>query len=352
MREVQWMSNKIQLGLSAVMFFAPLVQNILKSPTIELSEEDILFVQGYVRYGYLTIVMLLLSIGGTIAYYFSPIELLYWAHTFCIFLLFILLVAGTVGVIANFHVLQFGSTHQIHPQRVQEQSSAIIPAFAPLYNIYLWYKLHAFDTPFWWAKESILWRGCFTLVSVVFASPLLNSFVFIVMVLRLATLTYGMDYLSVSMKQELQNLFRVNPEEIWSYGLAGLHRLYAILNKNAIQETYPELVEKYKTTYTKLVPITQQKQRDIRAERLVWLFLWSLVIYSTILHAWLWLGCVVGALLLGRYVIMAYFWKHIPHIPLAKEVVDTGIRIVVNKKNILDRLYHFIRPNKWWSGNV
>lgn len=41
----QGMSNKIQLGLSAVMFFAPLVQNILKSPTIELSEEDTLFVQ-------------------------------------------------------------------------------------------------------------------------------------------------------------------------------------------------------------------------------------------------------------------------------------------------------------------
>lgn len=93
MRESQGMSNKIQLGLSAVMFFAPLVQSILKSPTLELSEDDVLFIQGYVRYGYLTIIMLVLSIVGTMAYYFSPVELLYRAHTFCIFVLFILLVA-------------------------------------------------------------------------------------------------------------------------------------------------------------------------------------------------------------------------------------------------------------------
>lgn len=93
MREAQGMSSKIQLGLSAVMFFAPLVQSILKSPSLELTEEDVLFIQGYVRYGYVTIVMLLLSIGATIAYYFSPVDILYRIHTFCIFLLFILLVA-------------------------------------------------------------------------------------------------------------------------------------------------------------------------------------------------------------------------------------------------------------------
>jgi len=276
------MSNKIQLGLSAVMFFAPLVQNILKSPTLELNEEDILFVQGYVRYGYLTIIMLLLSIVGTVAYYFSPIELLYWAHTFCIFVLFILLVAGTIGVVADFHILQFGSTHQIHPQRVQEQGSTIVPAFAPLYNIYLRYKLHTFDTPFWWAKESILWWSAFAFISVVFASPLLSSFIFIMMVLRLATLTYGMDYFSVDMRQELQKLFRVNPEEIRSYLLAAIHRVYALLNKNTVQETYGELVEKYKEQYMKLVSIEQQKQHIMWTERLIATMLGALIIYGTV----------------------------------------------------------------------
>lgn len=352
MRESQGMSNKIQLGLSAVMFFAPLVQNILRSPTLELSEEDTLFVQWYVRYGYVTIVMLLLSIWGTIAYYFSPIELLYWIHTFCIFVLFILLVAGTIGVVANFHVLQFGSTHQIHPQRVQEQSSTIIPAFAPLYNIYLRYKLHTFDTPFWWAKESILWWWCFTLISIIFASPLLSSFIFIVMVLRLATLTYGMDYFSASMRQELQNLFRVNPEEIRAYILAAINRAYALINKNTVQETYTELVEKHKATYMKLVTIQQQKEYSVRAEWIVGLLIGTLIVYSTIVSGWLWLGVLVGVLLVWRYGVMAYFWKHIPHLPLAKEIVDASIWIAANKKNILNTLYHFIRPSKWWNWNV
>lgn len=180
-------------------------------------------------------------------------------------MLFTLLVTGTIGVVANFHVLQFG-THEMHPQRIHEQSSTIVPAFAPLYNIYLWYKMHTFDTPFWWAKESILWWSCFVLITLFVASPILSSFVFILMVLRLATLTYGMDYMSPSMKQELQNLFRVNPEEIRSYIIAGIHRMYAVVNKHTVQETYEELVQYYKTIYTKLVPVVQQTERAIRAE--------------------------------------------------------------------------------------
>lgn len=152
---------------------------------------------------------------------------------------------------------------------MQEQSSTIVPAFAPLYNIYLRYKLHTFDTPFWWAKESILWWGGFVFVSIVFTSPLLSSFVFILMVLRLATLTYGMDYFSASMRQQLQNLFRVNPEEIRAYALAAIHRVYTLVNKDAVQENYTELVEYHKSTYTKLVSTEQQKQGIIWAEWIV-----------------------------------------------------------------------------------
>ncbi len=187
-------------------------------------------------------------------------------------------------MVADFHVLQFGSTHQIHPQRVQEQGATIVPAFAPLYNIHLRYKLHTFDTPFWWAKESILWWSVFALISIVFSSPLLSSFVFIVMVLRVATLVYGMDYFSVDMKQELQKLFHVNPEEIRAYMLAALYRIYALINKNTVQETYTELVEKYKANYMKLVSIQGTKSHSTWAERIVASILGVLLVYNTIYH--------------------------------------------------------------------
>lgn len=166
------------------------------------------------------------------------------------------------------------------------------------------------------------------------------------MVLRLATLTYGMDYFSVSMKQQLQNLFRVNPEEIRSYVLATIQRTYTFVHKDAIQNTYGELVEIHKATYTKLVSTEHQKQHMIWAERILALLIIGLVIYYTIIHGGLRLGVIVGILLVGRYLVMGYFWKHIPHIPLAKEIVDISMWIISHRKNILDASYHFIRSKK------
>jgi hypothetical protein len=51
--------------------------------------------------------------------------------------------------------------------------------------------------------------------------------------------------------------------------LAAIHRVYTLVNKDAVQENYTELVEYHKSTYTKLVSTEQQKQGIIWAEWIV-----------------------------------------------------------------------------------
>jgi len=48
-RQQQDSQTKIQLSLAALMFFSPLVQNVLKKPNMELGENDKTFIKGYIR---------------------------------------------------------------------------------------------------------------------------------------------------------------------------------------------------------------------------------------------------------------------------------------------------------------
>lgn len=49
-------NNKIQLSLAALMFFAPLVQHLIKTSKIDLSDSDKEFIQSYIQYGYITLI--------------------------------------------------------------------------------------------------------------------------------------------------------------------------------------------------------------------------------------------------------------------------------------------------------
>jgi len=42
--------TRIQLSLAALMFFSPLVQNVIKKENMELNEDDKTFIKGYIRF--------------------------------------------------------------------------------------------------------------------------------------------------------------------------------------------------------------------------------------------------------------------------------------------------------------
>lgn len=48
-------NTKTQLSLSAALFFAPLVQNMLKKGNRDITDQDKQFIQGYIKFGYITL---------------------------------------------------------------------------------------------------------------------------------------------------------------------------------------------------------------------------------------------------------------------------------------------------------
>lgn len=48
-------NTKTQLSLAAALFFSPLVQNMLKRRTWDISDQDKEFIRGYIRFGYITL---------------------------------------------------------------------------------------------------------------------------------------------------------------------------------------------------------------------------------------------------------------------------------------------------------
>jgi len=48
-------NTKTQLSLAAALFFSPLVQNILKKNTRDITDQDRSFIRGYIKFGYITI---------------------------------------------------------------------------------------------------------------------------------------------------------------------------------------------------------------------------------------------------------------------------------------------------------
>jgi hypothetical protein len=63
-KETQQENNqtKTQLSLAALMFFSPLVQNVIKKTSMELTENDKTFIKGYIRFGYIALIILAITL--------------------------------------------------------------------------------------------------------------------------------------------------------------------------------------------------------------------------------------------------------------------------------------------------
>ncbi|MEI6774556.1 MAG: hypothetical protein WCL18_07410 [bacterium] len=82
-----------------------------------------------------------------------------------------------------------------------------------MYNIYLWYTAHNFDTPNWRTKESLLLWTLFLLLTML-GNVFVSSTLLILIIFRIASLMSDIDFLTLPTKQWLNGLFLKNPEEI------------------------------------------------------------------------------------------------------------------------------------------
>lgn len=345
---MEWSNNRIQLGLASVMFFTFLVQSLIRDENIWLTADDKDFIQGYITFWYINIVLLIATIVCTVLYYFIDSTIFYWLHTFFIFTLLFALVIGCIGVLTNTHFVHF---HRIHAQStdVTENKTAILKAFLPGYNIYTRYQMHSFQKPYWWLKESVLRRTIIVLVGGLLDSDILMNFVFVLMVLRLSTLWFGMDYITPTSKAIINNWFSKNPEELMGYVTGSIVYLYHRIFASTKQLSWNECVHEEKQTYNGLYPIHTDTLTD--RHMVVEYTLWGLVLFygllTSVLDTFGAYHIVVPVLLLLRYGILYYYWKHLPYLPVIHEIVVSIHYIITHKAAIAHRIIWLFSRKSW-----
>lgn len=327
-------NTKTQLSLAAALFFSPLVQNMLNKNTWDITDKDRDFIRGYIRFGYITLLFWFITIASGVSNYLFALNILSVTYTVSIFILLSLLIISIVSIISDISLLKSG-TNDLNTYTVEGNKKEIIFKYIPIYNIYLWYQAHSFDKPNRWIKESILFWTLFLFLSM-FGSVWGSTIVLIAIIIRIASLMSDIDILSTQTKQYINKIFLKNPEEIWWYvtwflkylGKATIHLFRSIEVYTLKNEIHEE-----KETYSHIIGIKEHK--NITIEYILWIIILIWLIYLIqpdftvrTYYAGFWL-------LILRYVTMAIQLKHLPHFPIAREIMllVKGIKWLFKQKS-------------------
>jgi hypothetical protein len=130
-------------------------------------------------------------------------------------ILLVFLLAGTIAILSDIS-LHLQKNLALSYYDIGEKRKGIILKYLPRYNIYIWYKLHSFGAPNRWIKESIIRWTIFFLLMLT-GDPYVLSIFLVFLILRIATLSAGVDFLALHIKEKINLLFTKNPEEIRGY---------------------------------------------------------------------------------------------------------------------------------------
>ena len=313
-------NTKTQLSLAAALFFSPLVQNILNKSTWDLTEKDKDFVRGYIKFWYITLLFWIITITTWVLNYLFTLKFLSVTYTVSIFILIFLLVIGIVSILSDISLVKWGD-YQIKTYTVEGNKKDIIFKYLPLYNIYLRYKIHGFDKPNRRIKESLLLWTIFFLVSL-FGNIFLSSTILIIIIFRVAALMSDIDFLNMNVKQQLNILFFKNPEEIvWYVTGFFMYLIKSITHTIFKMQPYSlgTEIRSEKEAYSHIMIISGNT--PIIIEYILWILLAIGLIYFIhpnfgirTYYASIWL-------FISRYVIMAIQLQHLPHLPIARELL-------------------------------
>ena len=305
---------KIQLSLTALMFFAPLANHMMNTTDMWLHTAEIDFVKGYIKLGWINIVLFglvcLLGMGN----YFFDFQAIQIFYTISMFLLIFFLIGWAICIFSNIRIIAWkNSIITLEKTWVQDTKKDILLSYLPLENIFLWYQTHSFDAPNLIIKESLFVWTIFLLALMTSNIPLISG-VFFLALTRIITLLSGVDIFGNKMKHFFDSIFYKNPEEIWGYARG----LFAFLWYSK-KRPFKECVYKQKQIFSYLYAL--EKYPVIIVQYIVWwIITWLASWYCITLWAfvpiiWFW------ALLL-RYLVMIIKWRHAPQLPIAKELTD------------------------------
>lgn len=302
-------NNKIELSLSALMFFSPLINNNIKDRQ-DITNDDKIFIKWFVRLWYLNIVLLLNTITLWVIYYNTTLPIF---NTLCNISLIILIVF--LWIWSLFAILEkpiVKSNYTDNEATVNK--SNIMLNFVPLYNIYLWYQNHDFDNQHTELKESLILWWLFSIIALlpinkyIIISCLIIILLFLIA--RIVWLDFGEKY-----NNFVDNLFKKNPEEIWWYAAW-------LLKTPFVQWELKDIINEQKWKYSLIYKM------DYKHILLEYIILAILILCGL----YIWMKSKNGMILLWiilviwRYGLMLIKWKHVPHIPVLREFTNLFFR--------------------------
>lgn len=291
--------NKKQLALSSIMFFAPLIKNLITKNKLKNKLQS--YINGFINLWYIHILLLILTIIWQILFFQYQIELINYISTVFIAILTLSIIWSSLLILTD---------KQISHNTKEININALL-SYIPLYNIYLWYKKHNFENPNKILKESIIIRIVFIiLLQINIIAIYILSTIILIRVLML-TLNINIFY------DKLINIFTKNPEEIRGYIT---WYIAWIQNKE-----YKKSIKTHKQKFEILFKIDNNQ---IKIEYilltilcLLWFRYWYIQNNINIIIAILFV--------ILRYLILYLNWNHLPHIPILYGIT----KIFFNKNN-------------------
>ena len=310
-------NNKIELSLSAIMFFSPLIQNMLKKNK-NISLEDKAFVAWSIKLWYLNIGLLLITIVLQVAFYLTKIWLMQTIGTVIMIILAISLVIWSIYAISGKSIFNSDknninsdiNNNKIDNNNITNNKLEILLNYIPLYNIYLRYKNHKFDNPDLILKESILRWSMFAIIFITAQNQVINWTILTILWVRVIALISDVD-ISTTMKQKINKLFKKNPEELRWY-ISGT--IATIFNKKTISENIITQKSNYELLFKSTSKQIILEYAILDLLTIWWLYIWYMADNTALIFALLFIT--------SRYIIMLIKRNHLPHIPVIREITS------------------------------
>lgn len=307
-------NKKTEFAFSAIMFFAPLIKANLKSNN-KLSKEDKIFVNWYIKFWYINIILLLIAIVLWVLQ-FTLWNLILKKISIGIFvLLALLLVVWTILISLWKNINNSNSLENLE----WDVDFNRLFYFIPVYNIYLWYKDHQFEWEHSMIKCGIFLRSIFVLMAIFVMNNYVNA---IVLILILFVIVCNVSWIKFWSKRDkfFNKVFFKNPEEIWWY-VSGT--FFSLFNKKWLKDNIIEQKKQFEFLFK-----TDNKQ--IIFEYILMLLLCLCGMYVWIKNKMYFLF-IADVLIILRYFIMFVRWKHLPHLPIFRWISSAFFSLNITK---------------------
>lgn len=318
-------NNKHIFSLAAVMLFAPFIPFILKSWDYELSENDKLFINWYVKYWLLLDLILWLA---------AIVWIINILNNFVIILNYIsqiLLIIGLAWIIFwIFYVFSdkpmflSKSLKEDYFKNIRAWNIDILFYFLPIYNFYLWYFGKQDIKSYWWIKESVIISCFWILLYLITWSFYINILFIFIYIVRIISLIWWIDFVPDHIKEKLDKLFEKNPEEMyWYLKWTAKYFIDKIKSKwhelNNAPQVYitnakKEFVDVVDLSWNKIIIIEYAILTIIAVYELYYLF------YELRYMVWAFIYFIPTMILIWRYVVLLSNKKAV-YLPVIHEIV-------------------------------